>query len=79
MSTELEKCEQQAKRLPLHERAVLISRLIAGIDELAEQDLETLWISEASRRLEEYRQEQIPARLDGEVFARARIVLENMQ
>jgi len=37
MPTELEKCQQQAKRLPLKERAMLIKALINDLDKLDEK------------------------------------------
>ena len=55
MSTVLMKCEQQAKKMPLEERALLIKHLIEGLDELDEQNLQSLWMQEASRRLQEFR------------------------
>ncbi len=62
MLTELEKCEKQAKQLPVQERAILVRHLIEGLDELDEQELERLWIREASRRFEEYKAGNIRAR-----------------
>ncbi len=79
MATELEKCEQQARKLPLQDRAILIRRLIEGLDELEERDLEQLWIEEAVRRLELYRQGKIGSRPAPEVFADARDRLREMQ
>jgi Putative addiction module component len=49
MPTALEKCQQQAKHLPLKERAMLIKSLIDELDELDEKDLEQLWIKEAGK------------------------------
>ena len=49
------KCEQQAKKMPLEERALLIKHLIEGLDELDEQNLQSLWMQEASRRFQEFR------------------------
>ena len=67
MSTELEKCEQQAKDLPLQERALLIKHLIEGLDELDEQDLERLWVQEASKRFQEFKAGNIKARSSNDV------------
>ena len=78
MSTQLEKCEQQAKHLPLQERALLIKRLIEGLDELDEQDLEHLWLQEASRRLQAYKAGNIKARPSADAFHDARIKLREM-
>ncbi len=78
MGTELEKCTQQAMKLPLKERATLIRQLIEGLDELDEQDLEQLWLQEAERRLKLHQQGKITSRPAHEVFADARIRLRDM-
>ncbi len=79
MHTELEQCEQKAKKLPLQDRAVLIKRLIEGLDELEEQDLERLWVDEALRRFEEFKAGNIQARSSDDVFRDARIRLQGMR
>jgi len=79
MSTDLEKCEHQAKHLPLQERALLIKRLIEGLDELDELDLEQLWLKEASRRLQEYKAGNIKSRPAADVFHDARTKLREMR
>lgn len=79
MPTELEKCEQNAKQLPLHERALLIKRLIEGLDELDEQDLEKLWLKESSRRLEAYKAGTIKARPAADTFHDARTKLREIR
>ncbi len=79
MATELEKCEQQVKKLSLQERETLIRRLIEGLDISEERDLEQLWIEEAVRRLELHRQGKIASRPAPEVFADARARLRELQ
>ena len=79
MSTELEKCEQLARNLPLKDRAVLIKRLIDGLDELDEQDLERLWLLEANRRLQEFKAGSIQARKSDDVFRDARARLQEIR
>lgn len=79
MPTELEKCEQQAKNLPLQDRAVLIKRLIEGLDDLDEQDLERLWLQEATRRFQEFKAGNIQARPSDEIFCDARTRLQDMR
>jgi len=79
MITELEKCEQQAKQLPLQERAILIRRLIEGLDELDEQELESLWVKEASRRFQEYKYGNMKARPASAVFHDVRIRLREIR
>ena len=79
MSTELKKCEDQAKSLPLPERALLIKNLIEGLDELEEQELERLWTQEAVRRLQGFKNGNIDARSGSKVFRDARTRLENLR
>ncbi len=79
MITELEKCEKQAKQLPIQERAVLIKYLIEGLDELDEQELEHLWIREASRRFDEYKTSNIKARSGSQVFSNIRTKLQEIR
>jgi len=61
IATELEQCEEYAKKLPLQERALLIKRLIEGLHELDEQNLERLWVQEAALRFKELKAENIKA------------------
>ena len=68
MLTELKKCEQQAKKMSLQERALLIRHLIEGLDNIDEQDLQHLWMQEASSRFQEFKGGKITARPSSEVF-----------
>ncbi|SEA64932.1 putative addiction module component, TIGR02574 family [Desulfuromusa kysingii] len=72
MLTELMKCEQQAKKMPLQERALLIRHLIEGLDDLDEQNLQHLWMQEASRRFQEFKDGKITARSSRDVFREVR-------
>ena len=78
MATELEKCEQRAKNLPLKERALLIKHLIEGLDDLDEQNLERLWVQEAARRFREFEAGNIEARPAKEVFSDVRVRLQKL-
>ena len=78
MATELEQCEQYAKKLPLQERALLIKRLIEGLDELDEHNLERLWVQEAARRFKEFKAGNIEARSAEDVFRDARTKLQEL-
>ena len=78
MATELEKCEQRAKNLPLKERALLIKHLIEGLDDLDEQNLERLWAQEAARRFREFEAGNIEARPAKEVFSDVRVRLQEL-
>jgi putative addiction module component (TIGR02574 family) len=79
MISDLEKCEQQAQRLPIQERAVLIQHLIEGLDELDELEFEQLWIKEASRRFEEYKTGNIETRSGSQVFSNIRTKLQELR
>lgn len=79
MPTALEKCQKQAKHLPLKERAMLIRALIDELDELDEKDLERLWIKEASRRFKDFKAGNIQARSGTDVFNEARIKLKELR
>ncbi len=70
MATELDQCEQYAMKLPLQERALLIKRLIQGLDELDEQKLE--------RRFNEFEAGNIKARPAKDVFRDARTRLQEL-
>ena len=78
MATTLEQCEQNAKKLPLQERALLIKYLIEGLDDLDEQNLEQLWLQEAARRFKEFEAGNIKARPAEEVFRDARARLKEL-
>ena len=78
MATELEKCEQRAKKLPLQERALLIKHLIEGLDDLDELNLGRLWVQEAARRFKEFEAGNIKARPAKEVFRDARARLQEL-
>ena len=76
MLTVLEKCQQQAKHLPLKEKAMLIMALI---DDLDEENLEQLWIKEASRRFQEFKAGNIKDRLSTDVFHDTRIKIKELR
>ena len=76
MSPELEECEAQALKLPAHERAALAERLIASLDALDEAENERLWLEEAERRYQEYRQGNIEARPFSEALRDARSAIK---
>ena len=79
MSSILEKCEQQVKKLSLQDRAVLIKKLIESLDEFEESNLEQLWFKEASRRLQEFKAGNIEARSEAHVFFDARKRLQQIR
>ncbi|MHB9024861.1 MAG: addiction module protein [Armatimonadota bacterium] len=72
MSPDLKDCEAQALRLPAHERASLAERLIASLDELDDAEIEQLWVKEAERRYQAYKEGKISARPAEDVMRDAR-------
>ena len=79
MLTELMKFEQQAKKMPLEDRALLIKHLIEGLDELDEENLQHLWMQEASRRFQEYKDGRMKARSSSDVFRDVRNKIRTMR
>jgi hypothetical protein len=75
MSPELKECEATALRLPVAERAALAEHLIESLDLLDDAENESLWVEEAERRYQAYKQGSLSARPAAEVVrdARARI------
>lgn len=72
MSQEMQKCEDQALKLPPRERAALAQRLIASLDTLDAEENEALWLDEAERRYQEYKRGNIAARSAEDVLRDAR-------
>jgi putative addiction module component (TIGR02574 family) len=46
---------QNALSLEVHDRAALAERLLASLDDLSEEEADSLWAEEATRRVEQYR------------------------
>jgi putative addiction module component (TIGR02574 family) len=47
---DVELIEREARKLPIEDRARLARDLLDSLDELAPQELDRLWLAEASRR-----------------------------
>lgn len=60
-----------AKDLRLEERAELAGKLLLSLDEPSESEVEHLWLKEAERRLQEYREGKMMGIPAEEVFNRA--------
>lgn len=75
MSPDLRECETLALRLPVEDRAALAEHLIESLDALDDADNERLWVEEAERRYQAYKQGRLSARPAGDAVrdARARI------
>lgn len=72
MSRNVKEIAAEALELPLTARAELASQLLDSLEDLSEDENETLWAEEAERRYAEYkagRMEAVPAE---EVFERLR-------
>jgi putative addiction module component (TIGR02574 family) len=48
--------EEEAKNLPMQEQAVLVRNLLAGLDDGQDEDVEEVWLAEAERRYQAYRE-----------------------
>ena len=68
MSKDLSKLELEAQNLPPKDRARLVRRLIATLDQGPDSDSEQLWLDEAERRLAAYRKGEAPSFPANEVF-----------
>ena len=71
MSKKLEEIINVAKDLSLEERAELAGALLLSLDEPSESEVERLWLQEAERRLQEYRDGKMKGIPAEEVFNRA--------
>ena len=75
MLSGLKECETVALKLAATERAVLAQHLITSLDTLDDAENEDLWLKEADRRYQAYKQGKISARPAEEAIrdAQARI------
>lgn len=64
--------EREANHLPLQDRALLAHHLIASLDPGEEVDAEAVWLDEAERRYQAYRQGQLAAKPAEQVFREAK-------
>lgn len=71
----IKELEDEIKKLNLKDRAALAKSIVESLDELSEEEIETLWAEEAERRLDELEQglvSEIPAE---EALRRARAAI----
>jgi putative addiction module component (TIGR02574 family) len=71
MSINLEEIINAVMELSLEERAQLAGTLLSSLDEASESEVERLWLEEAERRLQEYREGKVKGIPAEEVFTRA--------
>jgi len=68
MSANLEEIEEEAYSLSAQERARLALNLIKSLDNDDDADAEGLWLQEAERRYQEYREGKLRGRPADDVF-----------
>ena len=73
----LQELLHQALNLKLDERALLAEQLLASLDDLKEDEVETLWADEAQSRLEDFRTGKVKAVPANEVHAKAEKLLSD--
>ena len=71
MSKKLEEIIKVTKDLSLEERAELAGTLLLSLDEPSESEVERLWLQEAERRLQAFREGKVKGIPAEEVFRRA--------
>lgn len=62
MAADFKVCETAALMLPVAQRAALAERLIESLDSLDDPETERLWVEEAERRYQAYKQGCLSAR-----------------
>ncbi|MFO8055205.1 MAG: addiction module protein [Bacteroidales bacterium] len=71
MTKKLEEILNEAMELPREERAQLTGALLSSIDEPGESEVEQLWLQEAERRLQDFREGKVKGTPAEEVFNQA--------
>ena len=75
MTSKIAELEAEALSLSAAERARLVSRLIASLDQQGDEDIELAWVEEAERRYQELRDDPALAEPAAVAFQRARDAL----
>lgn len=76
MSPRLKELEREVLTLPTADRAALAERLISSLDETDEVENEQLWVAEAGRRYQAYKDGKIPNRSADEALCDTRARLQ---
>lgn len=71
MTMKIKEVVAATMQLPLEERAQLAGKLLLSLDEPSESELERLWLDEAERRLNKFRDGKAAGTPTEEVFQRA--------
>ena len=72
MSTNFDELEKEARALNVREKAKLARALIDDLDAAADEGVEELWIEEAQRRYQAYRNGELETASAEEAMQRAR-------
>ena len=72
MTRDTSKLREELDKLSPKQTAELARTLIDSLDEALDDDVEQIWLDEATRRYEAYRCAEMSSRPAAEVFARAR-------
>ena len=62
MSRAIDEIENEVLNLPLKERAILVEHLIVSLDKGEDVDAEELWLQEAEKRYEKYKEGKTTSR-----------------
>jgi putative addiction module component (TIGR02574 family) len=76
MPLKVKEIEEEAFRLPFHDRAQLAECLIRSLDEEEDPEAERLWLEETERRYQEYKEGKVKTKPAELVFKEARSKLE---
>ena len=77
MTSNIHEIEKKALKLSPRERALLIRQLLESLEEVDEEEnAEELWIDEAKRRYDRYKQRKTSEKLANEVFENAKTKLK---
>ena len=72
MARKRSEIENEAMKLSLRDRALLVERLLSTLDRGQDVDAEEIWLQEAEKRYQEYRAGQIGSRPSARVFEDAK-------
>ena len=76
MAQDTSELRKELDKLTPKQKAELARTLIDSLDEDLDEDVEQLWLDEATRRYEAYRRGEMSSRSAVEVFARVRARLK---
>ena len=75
MASKLKDVEQAALNLPVEERAQLVTRLVASLEEQTDEEVELAWAQETDRRYHEALEDPAATEPAVQAFQRARDAL----